>query len=121
MREGSRTDGVSPFQAACTALSATVGTGNIAGVAGAVAIGGAGAVFWMWISAFAGMTVKVAEILLSLEYREKKNGEYVGGPMYYIKNGLKKHWHWLCFILRRLFRQFFAAETLRRRILPFFQ
>lgn len=87
---GSRTDGVSPFQAACTALSATVGTGNIAGVAGAVAIGGAGAVFWMWISAFAGMTVKVAEILLSLEYREKKNGEYVGGPMYYIKNGLPK-------------------------------
>ena len=71
MRKGSRTDGVSPFQAACTALSATVGTGNIAGVAGAVAIGGAGAVFWMWISAFAGMTVKVAEILLSLEYREK--------------------------------------------------
>lgn len=90
MRKGSRTDGVSPFQAACTALSATVGTGNIAGVAGAVAIGGAGAVFWMWISAFAGMTVKVAEILLSLEYREKKNGEYVGGPMYYIKNGLPK-------------------------------
>ena len=90
MRKGSRTGGVSPFQAACTALSATVGTGNIAGVAGAVAIGGAGAVFWMWISAFAGMTVKVAEILLSLEYREKKNGEYVGGPMYYIKNGLPK-------------------------------
>ena len=90
MRMGSRTDGVSPFRAACTALSATVGTGNIAGVAGAVAIGGAGAVFWMWISAFAGMTVKVAEILLSLEYREKKNGEYVGGPMYYIKNGLPK-------------------------------
>ena len=90
MRKGSGTGGVSPFQAACTALSATVGTGNIAGVAGAVAIGGAGAVFWMWISAFAGMTVKVAEILLSLEYREKKNGEYVGGPMYYIKNGLPK-------------------------------
>ena len=90
MRKGSGAGGVSPFQAACTALSATVGTGNIAGVAGAVAIGGAGAVFWMWISAFAGMTVKVAEILLSLEYREKKNGEYVGGPMYYIKNGLPK-------------------------------
>ena len=98
MRKGSRTDGVSPFQAACTALSATVGTGNIAGVAGAVAIGGAGAVFWMWISAFAGMTVKVAEILLSLEYREKKNGEYVGGPMYYIKNGLGKRWMWLAYL-----------------------
>ena len=82
--------GVSPFQAACTALSATVGTGNIAGVAGAVAIGGAGAVFWMWVSAFAGMIVKVAEILLSLEYREKKQSEFVGGPMYYIKNGLPK-------------------------------
>lgn len=82
--------GVSPFQAACTALSATVGTGNIAGVAGAVAIGGAGAVFWMWISAFAGMIVKVAEIILSLEYREKSGGEYTGGPMYYIKNGLPK-------------------------------
>lgn len=90
MKKGSKTGGVSPFQAACTALSATVGTGNIAGVAGAVAIGGAGAVFWMWVSAFAGMAVKVAEILLSLEYREKKNGEYVGGPMYYIKNGLPK-------------------------------
>lgn len=83
-------DGVSPFQAACTALSATVGTGNIAGVAGAVSLGGAGAVFWMWVSAFAGMIVKAAEIVLALKFREKKDGEYVGGPMYYIKNGLPK-------------------------------
>ena len=90
MKSNSGKNGVSPFQAACTALSATVGTGNIAGVAGAVAIGGAGAVFWMWVSAFAGMIVKVAEILLSLEYREKKQAEYIGGPMYYIKNGLPK-------------------------------
>lgn len=79
---------VSPFQAACTALSATVGTGNIAGVAGALSLGGAGAVFWMWVSAFAGMIIKVAEIVLSLNYREKKDGAFVGGPMYYIKNGL---------------------------------
>ena len=79
---------VSPFQAACTALSATVGTGNIAGVAGALSLGGAGAVFWMWVSAFAGMIIKVAEIVLSLNYREKKYGVFVGGPMYYIKNGL---------------------------------
>ena len=90
MKKSDGKSGVSPFQAACTALSATVGTGNIAGVAGAVAIGGAGAVFWMWISAFAGMIVKVAEIILSLEYREKSGGEYTGGPMYYIKNGLPK-------------------------------
>ena len=79
---------VSPFQAACTALSATVGTGNIASVAGALSLGGAGAVFWMWVSAFAGMIIKVAEIVLSLNYREKKDGVFVGGPMYYIKNGL---------------------------------
>ncbi|MGN0492413.1 MAG: alanine/glycine:cation symporter family protein [Acutalibacteraceae bacterium] len=83
-------EGISPFQAACTALSSTVGTGNIAGVAGAVALGGAGAVFWMWLSALAGMIVKVAEIILSLKFREKSNGGSVGGPMYYIKNGINK-------------------------------
>lgn len=83
-------NGISPFQAACTALSATVGTGNIAGVAGAVALGGAGAVFWMWLSAFAGMIVKVFEIVLALDFREKRGGSFVGGPMYYIKNGLPK-------------------------------
>ncbi len=83
-------NGITPFQAACTALSATVGTGNIAGVAGAVSLGGAGAVFWMWISAFAGMIVKSAEIILALYFREKKDDNYFGGPMYYIKKGMPK-------------------------------
>lgn len=82
--------GISPFQAACTALSATVGTGNITGVAGAVSIGGAGAVFWMWVAALAGMIVKVFEIVLAVDYREKKRGKPVGGPMYYIKKGLPR-------------------------------
>lgn len=91
-------NGVSPFQAACTAISATVGTGNIAGVAGALALGGAGAVFWMWITAFAGMCVKSTEIILALEYREKRGKEFVGGPMYYIKNGLSKAFLPLAFV-----------------------
>ncbi len=89
---------MTPFQAVCTALAATVGTGNIAGVAGAIAIGGPGAVFWMWISAFLGMCTKFAEVTLAVHYREKnKHGDYVGGPMYYIKNGLSKKWHWLAY------------------------
>ena len=79
------------LQSASTALAATVGTGNIAGVAGAVSIGGAGAIFWMWISAFLCMAIKYAEITLAVLFREKKgNEEYVGGPMYYIKNKLPK-------------------------------
>ena len=87
---------MTPFQAVCTALAATVGTGNIAGVAGAIAIGGPGAVFWMWISALLGMCTKFSEVTLAVHFREKNDkGEFVGGPMYYIKNGLKKHWHWL--------------------------
>ncbi len=87
---------LTPFQAVCTALAATVGTGNVAGVAGAIAIGGPGAVFWMWISAILGMCTKFSEVTLAVHFREKnKDGELVGGPMYYIKNGLKKHWHWL--------------------------
>ncbi|MGI6019397.1 MAG: alanine/glycine:cation symporter family protein [Marvinbryantia sp.] len=90
---------VTPFQAVCTALAATVGTGNIAGVAGAVAIGGPGAVFWMWCSALLGMCTKFAEVTLAVHFREKnKNGEWVGGPMYYIKNGLKKNWHFLAYL-----------------------
>lgn len=76
------------FQSACTALAATVGTGNIAGVAGAISIGGAGAIFWMWISAFLGMAIKYAEITLAVAYRDKNGSEYIGGPMYYIKNKL---------------------------------
>lgn len=91
-KEGAMT----PFQAVCTALSATVGTGNIAGVAGAIAIGGPGAVFWMWVSAFLGMCTKFSEVVLAVHFRERnEQGELVGGPMYYIKNGLGKKWHWL--------------------------
>ena len=87
---------MSPFQAVCTALAGTVGTGNIAGVAGAVALGGPGAVFWMWCSAFLGMCTKFAEVTLAVHFRDtNKEGEHVGGPMYYIKNGLSKKWAWL--------------------------
>ena len=90
---------VTPFQAVCTALAATVGTGNIAGVAGAIAIGGPGAVFWMWCSALLGMCTKFSEVTLAVHYREKnKEGDWVGGPMYYIKNGLSKNWHFLAAI-----------------------
>ena len=90
---------LTPFQAVCTALAATVGTGNVAGVAGAIAIGGPGAVFWMWISALLGMCTKFSEVTLAVHFRERnKDGDYVGGPMYYIKNGLKKHWHWLAYL-----------------------
>ena len=90
---------MTPFQAVCTALAATVGTGNIAGVAGAIAIGGPGAVFWMWISAILGMCTKFSEVTLAVHFREtNEKGELVGGPMYYIKNGLKKHWHWLAYL-----------------------
>ena len=84
---------ITPFQAVCTALAATVGTGNIAGVAGAIAIGGPGAVFWMWVSALLGMCTKFTEVTLAVHFRERNTkGDYVGGPMYYIKNGLGKKW-----------------------------
>ena len=87
---------VTPLQAVTTALAATVGTGNIAGVTGAIVAGGPGAVFWMWISALFGMVTKYAEVLLSVKYRERnEKGDWVGGPMYYIKNGLGKGWAWL--------------------------
>lgn len=92
----SRDGAITPFQAVCTALAATIGTGNIAGVAGALALGGPGAIFWMWCSALLGMCTKFAEVTLAVKYREvNKSGELVGGPMYYIKNGLSKKWHWL--------------------------
>ena len=93
-RKRNASDGaMTPFQAVCTALAATVGTGNIAGVAGAIAIGGPGAVFWMWVSAVLGMCTKFAEVTLAVYYREtNKEGDLVGGPMYYIKNGLGKNW-----------------------------
>lgn len=83
---------VTPLQALTTALSATVGTGNIAGVAGALTLGGPGAIFWMWIAALVGMATKYAEITLAIRYRERNStGDWVGGPMYYIKNGLGKN------------------------------
>ena len=125
-RKRDASDGaITPFQAVCTALAATVGTGNIAGVAGAIAIGGPGAVFWMWVSALLGMCTKFAEVTLAVFYHEKNaNGELVGGPMYYlslihiseptrllrslvgsemcirdsIKNGLSKKWHFLAYL-----------------------
>ena len=88
--------GMSSFQALATAIAAQVGTGNIAGVAGAIAIGGPGAVFWMWCSALLGMCTKFSEVTLAVRFRERSaTGEWVGGPMYYIKNGLSKNWHWL--------------------------
>ena len=90
---------MTPFQAVCTALAATVGTGNIAGVAGAIALGGPGAVFWMWLSALLGMCTKFAEVTLAVHFRERNpQGDYIGGPMYYIKNGLSKSWRWLAVV-----------------------
>ena len=98
-KDASADGSITPFQAVCTALAATVGTGNIAGVAGAIAIGGPGAVFWMWVSALLGMATKFAEVTLAVEYRERnQDGEYVGGPMYYIKNGLGSKWMWLAYL-----------------------
>ncbi len=87
---------VSTFNALMTALAATIGTGNIAGVATAIFVGGPGALFWMWMTALMGMATKYAETVLAIEYREVTDkGSYVGGPMYFIKNGLGKNWAWL--------------------------
>lgn len=99
-RKKEASDGaMTPFQAVCTALASTVGTGNIAGVAGAIALGGPGSIFWMWISALLGMCTKLSEVTLAVYYRERnEQGDLVGGPMYYIKNGLAKHWHWLAYL-----------------------
>ena len=100
MKKKEASDGaLTPFQAVCTALAATVGTGNVAGVAGAIAIGGPGAVFWMWVSALLGMCTKFAEVTLAVHFRETNaQGALVGGPMYYIKNGLDKKWHFLAYL-----------------------
>ncbi len=90
---------ITPFQALMTALSATIGTGNIAGVATAIALGGPGAIFWMWLTALFGMATKYGEAVLAVRFREKDRlGKHVGGPMYYIKNGLGKNWRWLGFL-----------------------
>ncbi len=97
---------ISPFQALCTALAATVGTGNIAGVAAAICVGGAGAVFWMWIAAFLGMMTNYSENVLGLYFRRKNaNGEWSGGAMYYLTDGLgaKKNCKWIGKILAVLF------------------
>ncbi len=87
--------GISPRQAMCTALAATVGTGNLVGVAGAIAIGGPGSIFWMWICALLGMMLKFAEAVLAVRYRSREKGEYLGGPMYIVRNALGKNWQWL--------------------------
>ncbi|MCF0134555.1 MAG: sodium:alanine symporter family protein [Blautia sp.] len=88
--------GISPFQAVMTALASTVGTGNITGVATAIALGGPGAVFWMWVSALFGMVTKFSEVVLAVHFREKNAiGENVGGPMYYIEKGLGPKFRWL--------------------------
>ena len=90
---------ITPFQSLMTALSATIGNGNIVGVAAAIAVGGPGAVFWMWMTALVGMATKYSEAVLAIRYREvDADGRYVGGPMYYIKNGLGRHWAWLAFV-----------------------
>ena len=87
---------ITSYEALMTSLSATIGTGNIAGVAAAIAIGGPGAIFWMWIISLFGMATKYAEAVLAVSYREVDSlGNYVGGPMYYIKNGLGPSWKWL--------------------------
>ncbi|WP_051881461.1 alanine/glycine:cation symporter family protein [Parvularcula oceani] len=95
-RDSKEEGDVSPFGALMTAMSSTIGTGNIAGVAAAIAIGGPGAVFWMWMTAIVGMATKYAEGVLAVRFRERDaNGNYVGGPMYYIKNGMGRKWIWL--------------------------
>ena len=87
---------VTPLQAVTTALAATVGTGNIVGTSQAIALGGYGAVFWLWLAALLGMIIKYSEVTLSIKYRERDaKGDWVGGPMYYVKNGLGKHWQWV--------------------------
>ncbi len=87
---------VTPFQAMSTALAATVGTGNIAGITTAITLGGPGTIFWLWITALIGMATKYSEVLLAVKFRERnEKGDWVGGPMYYIKNGLGSNWKWL--------------------------
>ena len=99
-KEDQKGDGdITPFQSLMTALSATIGTGNIAGVATAIFLGGPGAVFWMWVTALFGMATKYGEAVLAVKYRETMpDGTYVGGPMYYIKNGMGDNWKWLGFL-----------------------
>lgn len=96
LRPGHREEGgVSSFQALCTALAATVGTGNLVGVAGAICIGGPGTIFWMWVCGILGMATKFAEVTLAIHYRSVSSGEAIGGPMYMISRGMGEKWHWL--------------------------
>ena len=98
-KDEDRGSNLTPFQAVTTALAGTVGTGNVAGVTGAIFVGGPGAVFWMWVSAFFGMCTKYAEIALAMKYRiTDEKGVHKGGPMYYIENGLGKNWKWMAVI-----------------------
>lgn len=95
-RKTTGVSGISPMATLMVSLSATVGTGNIAGVATAIGVGGPGALFWMWLSALLGMATKYAESVCAVHFREKNaKDQYVGGPMYYIKNGMGRHWMWL--------------------------
>ena len=90
---------MTPFQAMSTALASTVGTGNIAGITTALVLGGAGSIFWLWITALIGMCTKYSEVMLAVKYRERNAvGDWVGGPMYYIKNGMGKNWKWLAVV-----------------------
>lgn len=90
---------VTPFQALTTALAATVGTGNIIGTSQAIALGGYGALLWLWVAALLGMIIKYSEVVLAVHYRERnKKGDWVGGPMYYIVNGMDKGWKWLALL-----------------------
>lgn len=107
---------ISPFQALMTSLSATIGTGNIAGVATAIALGGPGALFWMWCTALVGMATKYAEAVCAVHYRERDaQGNFSGGPMYYIKNGLGEKWRWLagCFAFFGVFAGFGIGNTVQ--------
>lgn len=98
-KDGDHCDGESPFRALCTALAATVGTGNLVGVAGAISIGGPGAVFWIWVGGLLGMVTKFAEATLAVHYRKKcAGGEYIGGPMYIITNAMPRSTHFLAYI-----------------------
>ena len=99
LRPGKAAEGtVTSFQATCTALAATVGTGNLVGVAGAISIGGPGAIFWMWVCGLLGMVTKYAEATLALRYRVRKGSDFVGGPMYMITQGMGKSWTWLAWL-----------------------
>ena len=89
---------ISSFRALCTALAATVGTGNLVGVAGAICLGGPGAIFWMWLCGILGMITKYAEVTLAVRFRQKQGSAYVGGPMYIISNGLGNRWKWLAYL-----------------------